>query len=269
MPITSLRFEVTWTIPYPIATAGTGTALTMCRRMNDPYLAFLSQVPHDDQVLYLTIMGSEVHRHPSPLGHETISGMAYDPFRRLIWCSQSTQDPETIIAFDPNTGLLTGARMAPLSPTMISPQGLACNGFFFVRAGSSTLELWATNGLLLGTHTYTGRIITGVSASPWSYSFVDRDSHEIVVIGPFGNELAVSTGVGAAGGMQALAFDYVTYHEMDDHPQVWLPDGMVGDPGTINHPDTPWDPIPWGGRHRLYVGNETDQIIYAGYLTEY
>jgi hypothetical protein len=268
MPI-SLRFETTWSFAYPVTTTGYGSGLTMCLRFGDPCLAFLTQVAFDDEVVYLGALGVEKHRHASPVGHQTISDMAYDPFRQVIWCSQSTQDPGTIIAFDPETGLLTNSRAAALSPNMFDPQALACNGFFFVRGGASTLELWGTGGLLLGTRDYPGRIITGLSASPWSYSFVDRNNHEIVVIGPLGAELATSPGVGASGGMQAIAFDYVNLREMEHQPQVWLPGGIIGDPGTIYHPDTPWNPEPWGGRHRLYIANETDQTVYAGYLTQF
>ncbi len=269
MTVSNLRFETTWTISYPVTTAGTGTALTLCRRNNDPYLAFLTQTSFDDEVIYMSFMGTENHRHTTPAGHEVISGMAYDPFRRIIWCSQGTFNQDRIIAFDADTGLLTNDLVATVSPTMSSPKGIACNGFFIVRGGGQTLELWTTGGFQLGSRTYAGRGVTGVSASPWSYSFVDEYNDEIVVVGPMGNELAVSSGVGTAGGMSAIAFDYVTHHEMDDHPQVWLPDGTVGAPGTINHPDTPWNPAPWGGRHRLYIANETDQQIYAGYLTQY
>lgn len=270
MPITNLRFETTWTIPYPVTTSGTGTALTLCRRNNDPYLAFLTQTGWDDEVVYMTFMGTEVHRHVTPLGQETISGMAYDPFRRVIWCSQTSNGNEhTIIAIDPDTGLLTGNVAATVSASLPTPKGLACNGFFFVRGGGPTLELWTTGGFLLGTRNYAGRNVSGLSASPWSYSFVDTFTDEITVIGPLGNELAVSSGIGAAGGMSAIAFDYITHHDMEHHPQVWLPNGSVGAVGTINHPDTPWNPEPWGGRHRLYIANETDQLIYAGYLTQY
>ena len=268
MPITNLRFETTWTIPYPVATTGSGTALTVCRRLNDPQLAFLTQTSFADEVLYLAFMGQEVARHPTPPGHDVISGMAYDPFRRVIWCAQSTANQDSIIAFNPDDGLLTQTLAAPRSPNLLSPTGLATNGFFFVRGGGPTLELWTTAGLMLGTRDHPGRGVTGLSASPWSYCFVDRYSDEIVVIGPLGNELAVSSGVGAAGGAAALAFDYVTHHQMDSHPQVWLPNGAVGDPGTIHHPDTPWNPAPWGGRHRLYIAHEPEQMIYAGYLTQ-
>jgi hypothetical protein len=268
MTITNLRFEVTWSYPFPIATDGSGTAITVCLRSNDPYLAFLTQTSFDDEVLYLhTFGGEEAYRHPSPVGYDTITDMAYDPFRRVIWCCQSTNAPEIILAFDPDDGLLTDTRVALLSPNMSGPQGLGCNGFFFVRGAGPVLELWSTGGLLLGTREYTGRGITGVSASPWSYCFADKYTDEIVVIGPLGNELAVSSGIGASGGMEAIAFDYVNFIHMDDIPQVWGPNGTVGDPGTIHHPDTPWDPVPFGGRHRLYVANEIDQTIYAGYLT--
>lgn len=270
MPVTNLRFEVTWSYPYPIATAGSGTGLTICLRQNDPYLAFLTQTTFADEVLYLhSFDGTEAYRHASPVGYDTITDLAYDPFRQVIWCCQATNQPEIILAFDPETGLLTDTRVATPSPTMSSPHGLACNGFFFVRGGGNTAELWGTNGLLLGTREYPGRGITGLSAAPWSYCFCDKYRDEIVVIGPLGNEIAVSSGIGAADGMEALAFDYVNYIHMDDIPQVWGPNGTVGAVGTIHHPDTPWSPVPWGGRHRLYVANEIDQTIYAGYLTQF
>ena len=268
MTITNLRFEVTWSYPYPITTEGSGTGITVCLRNNDPYLAFLTQTGFDDEVVYLqTFTGTEDFRHPSPVGYETISDLAYDPFRRVIWCSQSTNAPEVILAFDPTDGLLTNTQVATPSANLGSPQGLGCNGFFFMRGGGPTLELWSMGGLLLGTREYTGRGITGVSASPWSYCLCDKYRDEIVVIGPLGNELAVSSGIGASAGMEAIAFDYVGFRYMEDIPQVWGPNGTIGDPGTIYDPDTPWNPVPFGGRHRLYVANEIDQTIYAGYLT--
>ena len=268
MPVANLRFETTWSYPYPIATAGAGTAITICLRDNDSYLAFLTQTPAADDVLYLrTFDGSEAYRHPSPLGYDTIGGMAYDPFRRLIWAVQGTNDLETILAFVPETGLLSTTRVAALSPNITAPQGLACNGFFFVRGGGPTAELWSTGGIFLGARDYQGRGISGLSASPWSWCFCDKYKDQIVVVGPLGTEIAVSSGVGAAGGMEGLAFDYIGFPYMDHIPQVWGPNGTVGDPGTIYDPDTPWNPPPWGGRHRLYVANEIDQTIYAGYLT--
>jgi len=269
MTVTNLRFETTWSYSYPIATDGAGTALTICKRNGDPYLAFLTQTSFDDEVLYLhDFDGSIAYRHASPVGYDTITGMAYDPFRRWIWCCEATVNPETILAFDPGTGLLTDTRVATPSVNMTSPEGLGCNGFFFVRSGGPTLELWSTNGLFLGAREYQGRGITGVSASPWSYCFCDKYKDEIVVVGPLGNEIAISSGVGASGGMEAIAFDYVNYIHMDDFPQVWGPNGTVGDPGTIYDPDTPWNPDPWSGRHRIYIANEIDQMIYAGYLTQ-
>jgi hypothetical protein len=270
MPVANLRFETTWSYPYPVATDGSGTALTICRRGGDPYLAFLTQTTFSDDVLYLhTFEGTEAYRHVSPAGYDTITDMAYDPFRRVVWCCQATVAPDIILAFDPDTGLLTDTRVAALSPAMTSPHGLACNGFFFVRGGGPTLELWATNGLFLGAREYAGRGITGLSASPWSYCFCDKYRDEIVVVGPLGNEIAISSGIGASAGMEDIAFDYLQFYDMENIPQVWGPNGTVGDPGTIYDPDTPWNPAPWGGRHRLYVANEIDQMIYAGYLTQY
>ncbi|MEZ5668484.1 MAG: hypothetical protein R3F55_13795 [Alphaproteobacteria bacterium] len=268
MPVPSLRFETTWSFPFPVTTTGAATGLTICLRNGDPYLAFLTQTGFDDDVVYLhTFGGDEAFRHVSPVGYETISGMAYDPFRRVIWACQATNDVDTILAFDPTDGLLTATRLALTTAGLYRPEGLACNGFFFVRGGGATAELWATNGLLLGVRDYPGRSISGLSASPWSYCFVDRQNDEIVVIGPLGNEIAVSSGVGAKQGMESIAFDYLGFRDMEHIPQVWAENGTIGDPGTIYHPDTPWDPEPFGGRHRLYIANEVDQTIYAGYLT--
>lgn len=270
MVVTGLRFEVTWSFPYPVATTGSGTGLTICKRNGDPYLAFLTQTDFGDDVVYVhDFAGLEDFRHPSPPGFDVITGMGYDPIRHWIWACQSTTGADTLLAFDPTDGALTANQVALLSPTLSAPQGLACNGLFAIRGGGDTAECWSTTGLNLGTRRYPGRNITGLSASPFSYCFVDTSHHEIVMIGPFGTEIAVSSGVGAStgAGMQAIAFDYIGYRQMDQIPQVWTEEGTIGDPGTIYHPDTAWDPTPWGGRHRIYIANESDQTIYAGYLT--
>lgn len=269
MTVTGLRFETCWSFPYPYPTTGLGTALTMCLLGNDPGLAFLTQTDFADDVVYVhDVDGSEGARHATPLGQDTVTGFDYDRARRWIWACQGTVNEDLVIAFDPDTGALQQTLTLPVSATLPGPSAVACNGLYIVRGGGPTLEAWSMNGTLLGTRDYPGRGITGLSTSALGgFCFVDAYTDEIVVIGPLGNELAVSSGVGASGGMAAIAFDHLRLRDMDAFPQVWLGAGVIGDPGTKYHPDTPWDPDPWLGRHRLYVANELDQVIHAGYLT--
>ena len=231
-------------------------------------LAFVTQTGHDDEVVYLALgFDFEFHRHDTPVDREIITGMGYNPFTRKIWCGSGTNDRELVFAFDPDTGLQVSSRDLSADTTLPgSPQGFATNGLFFLRASGQEMELRLMNGNKLAQNTLPGRSIKGITASPWSWTFCDAATDEIVVLGPLGQEIASSTGVGSAGGMDAIAFDTIT--DQDVQPQVWLEPGVIGDPGTIHHPDTPWDPVPWSGRHRLYVANHIDQIIYSGYLTE-
>jgi len=123
-----------------------------------------------------------------------------------------------------------------------------------------------TSGPWLGERTYPGRHVEGITASPWIWTFVDSNAGEIVIINPLGIEVASIRGIGSPGGMGAIGFDTVS--DPDFMPQLY--DGTncnLGDPGTLYHYDTDWSPQPLLQRHRLYVANTIDQIIYAGYLT--
>ncbi len=115
-------------------------------------------------------------------------------------------------------------------------------------AGTTTKAAYLTGG-----HTYgRGRAASGASEDPG----------EIIVADPFGNERQVCPAPGPAGGMEAIAFDYVVDHRQ--MPQVIPPsDGSAPGDASI-----PWSPEPWLMRHRIYVANAADQTIYAGYLTE-
>jgi hypothetical protein len=265
MPVT-LRFQETHRYAYPYATTGNGTALTVARVSGDPYLAFITQTGYDDEVVYLSLgFDNEMFRYPTPPDREVITGMAFDATSGRIICCLGTTDSTQIFAFDPVTGLETTMQELAANDTLNSPQGIAVNGAVYVRSAGGRLEMRSRNGTLIGTRDYPGRNIRGITASPWSWAMVDSVANEIVVVGPLGNELAVAPAPGAAGGVDDIAYDMLA--NMATEPQVWLEPGVVGDPGTIHHPDTPWSPEPWLGRHRLYIANTTDQIIYAGYLT--
>ena len=264
MPV--LNFIETHRYAYPVTTDGTGTALTTCLYSGDPMLAFLTQTRYEDEVVYLALgFDYEYTRHDTPPGRDIISGMGYNPNSREIWCGSTTSDSGLVFAFDPTTGLETQSLDLTADTSFSSPQGFATNGLLFTRSKGANIELRLMNGTKLAERSFPGRIINGISASPFSWTFVDSSTNEIVVIGPFGNEIATAATPGTNGGSSAIAFNTVA--NVANDPQVWLEPGIIGDPGTIHHPDTPWSPSPWMGRHRLYVANDTDQIIYAGYLS--
>ncbi|MFN3280090.1 MAG: hypothetical protein ACK40I_00215 [Tabrizicola sp.] len=265
MPVT-LRFQETHRYAYPVATAGNGTALTVARVSGDPYLAFLTQTGFDDEIVYLALgFDYEYFRNPNPVGRDVITGMAFDETSGKIYCCNETVHATQVFAFDPVTNLETSMQDLVADTTLTSPHGIAIKPNLYLRSSESRLEMRARDGTLLGTRDYPARDIRGITATPWSWTFVDRIANEIVVIGPFGNEIATAPAPGAAGGVDDIAHDMLSV--MSEEPQVWLEPGVIGDPGTIHHPDTPWSPAPWLGRHRLYVANVADQTIYAGYLT--
>jgi hypothetical protein len=53
MPATHLQFYQVGSYPYPYATTGTGSGLTVCRRHNDSYLACLTQTEYEDEIVFL------------------------------------------------------------------------------------------------------------------------------------------------------------------------------------------------------------------------
>ncbi|MFQ5565655.1 MAG: hypothetical protein ACE5EU_04760 [Paracoccaceae bacterium] len=266
----NLTFHTTHSFSYPVGaqvppeTAPTG--LTVCRVFNDPSLAFLTQSTNDDDLVFVSLAdGNEYLRHVTPPGRETISGLAYNRFADRIWCSLSTTTPDEVIAIDPDTGNEVAAQTWSANIHVSVPQGLGCNGLFFTRCYSEWIELRTMGGIFIADKRYPGRIIRGLTAAHAGWCYVDNQTDELVVIGPFGNEAAIAPAPGAAGGCNAIAFDDITDHRAA--PQVWLENGTIGAVGTINHPDTPWNPTPWLGRHRIYIANNVDEIVYAGYLT--
>ncbi len=259
----NLRFEVTNTGPFPYVGNNLTIGLTVCALDGDPALVYIGQTTFEDPIHYLTLaIDSEYKNHNSPPGWSVITGLAWNPLSQTIWCSNGTNTINQVVAFDPLTELETNSlTLTPTAPIWDS-SGIGTNGFLFTRAVGAKLELRNMNGFLLGEKDYPGRYITGLSASPASWTFGDKNADEICIIGPFGNIFATAPAPGPANGMHAIAFDYVTNHAA--MPKVIPPsDGSA--PGD---PTVPWTPEPWGGRHRLYVANVSDNTIYAGYLTE-
>lgn len=266
----SLNFVETHRYNYPVATTGTGTALTVAKKSNDPYLVFLTQESYDDQVVYLSLgCDVEIVRHDTPPGREVTTGMGYDRIGNRIFCAQGTSNANIVYAFDPTTEAeVLSLDFSASSDPNFYPTGLATNGLFLLRTDGNQIELRTMGGFKLAQKEFPGRSIRGITKSPWSWTFVDTAADEIVVIDPLGNEIATAQAPGSPNGSSAIAFN--EFHAGEHEPQEWIcPNGTVDTvPGSAHNPDTPWNPTPWSDRHRLYVANDTDQIIYAGYLTE-
>lgn len=266
--MTILNFIQTHQYNYPVSTTGTGTALTVAKKSGDPYLVFLTQTGYDDEFVYLSLgCDVEIARHATPTDRETVGGMGYSRFNNRIYCCQGTSNAGELFAIDPTTEAeVWSTTITDMASNYSAGHGLATNGLFLALSYGNTLELRTMGGFKLGEKEYTGRSIKGISKSPASWSFVDPVADEIVVIGPMGNEIATCPAPGSSGGAAAIAFN--EFHAGDNEPQQWVcPAGTVDlTPGSIHNPDTPWDPAPWIDRHRIYVANEIDQVIYAGYL---
>ena len=266
----SLSFIETHRYNFPVNTTGTSVALTTAIKSGDPYLVFLTQESFGDQFVYLGLgCDIEIDRHGTPPNRETTGGIGYNKLNGLIYGAQGTSNSGIIYAIDPTTEAeVLSLDLSATVDAATAGHGLATNGLFLVLTAGSALELRMMNGFKLGERDYPGREIKGITKSPWSWTFVDANSDEIVIINPLGNEIATAAAPGTAGGSNAIAFN--DFLADDNEPQQWIcPLGTVDNIlGSIHNPDTPWNPAPWGDRHRIYVANETDQIIYAGYLTE-
>lgn len=270
MPV-QLQFEQVGSYPYPVATAGTGTGLTACLRNNDPALAFVTQTPYEDEIVFMHLHLSryvEVARFPTPPDHWTITGLAYQRLTNRLWAVQSSGTPveqgDNLIALDPDTGAIVATLAVPLA----HGQALAFNGLQWLRSDGQTLDLINLAGAVVASIAVpVGSTVTGLSAGPWSYVVGDGAGHRLVVLDLFGRVVAeCPTPPGSAGGIQAVAYDTVLDYEHIS--QLPTDTGAPGPVGSPYHPDTPWSPQPWIGRHNIYIANEVDQTIYFGYLYE-
>jgi hypothetical protein len=287
----ALNFHETFRYAFPEPSESTidpvsAVAMTVGRRDNEPVLWFVTQGDADDVLVELHLLYDfELGRMPTPYGRHTIGGLGYHRRLDLLLAAQRTTGWNETFLIDPVSGAEVGsldlsADSAFDQFTGAELDATATDGLIFAQAGltgfgfdadgtfvhPSVIQLRLVTGRLIGQLEFPDRQITGLTRAPLSWIFTDIRQNEIVVLGPLGDELAIAPGVGVAGGMQAIAFDRITNH--DEVAQVPLEAGVPGDPGTIHHPDTEWDPAPWLGRHRLYIANVYDQTIYAGYLTE-
>ena len=259
-----LRFETTNTGPFPYTGNDVGIALTVALVSGDPMVLYLNQTSFEDPIHYVALALDHTYKTPdSPAGWDVISGFAFDPIRDLVFASSLTTNRTEVMAFDPATDLaVADIDLAADQDLIGDPTSIGTNGLFYIRAGGPRVELRALNGAKLGQREYPGRTITGASAAGFGWIYADRAAHEIIVADPFGNIVQTCPAPGPAGGLGAIAFDYVVNHNR--MPKVIPPtDGSA--PGD---PDERWSPEPWIMRHRIYVANDMDQTIHAGYLTE-
>lgn len=271
MPVAQLQFEQVGSYPYPYPTEGAGTALTVCRRLNDPALAFLTQTSYEDDIVFMHLhlaVYVEAGRFSAPSGEQLIQGLAYQDGANRLWAVQGSASPndrgDVLIALDADTGALVDTITVPIA----DGKALAYNGLNWVRSDGSTLELVNAAGTVLSTISVPiGSSCSGLSAAPWSYVAADSAGNRIVVLNRFGRLIGeCALPPGTPHGIQAIAYD--TILDYDHVSQLPTDNGAPGPVGTPYHPDTPWNPTPWRVRHNIYVANEIDQTIYFGYLYE-
>lgn len=271
MPVAQLQFEQVGSYPFPYATTGTGTALTACRRFNDPALAFLTQTGYEDEVVFMHLHLAtyvEAGRFTTPASEWRVTGLAYEAADNKLWAVQGSASPndrgDVLIALDADTGALVDTINVPIA----DGKALAFNGLNWVRSDGSTLELINSAGTVLSTiNVPIGSSCTGLSAAPWSYVAGDNPGNRIVVLNRFGRLIGECTAPpGTPNGIQAIAYDDIL--DYDHVSQLPTGNGAPGTLGTLYHPDTPWNPVPWRARHNIYIANELDQTIYFGYLYE-
>lgn len=264
-----LRFYQTGSFPFPYSTNGEDTALTVCRHKGTPSLCFLTQTPGEDDFVFLDLnrpYPHEIGRFSSPVNHWRISGIAYEQPRNLLWATEGSglphENSDKIIAVDADTGILTDSLRVPL----LDSHALAYNGMYFVRSDGKKLEMITRSGSIVASMDVAiGTNCRGLSAAPWTYIASDTASNRLVVITLFGQVAAVcNEPPGEPGGIEAVAFDNI--RDFSRISQLPLQEGETPEENTPYHPDTPWDPEPWQLRHRVYLANQKDQTIYAGYL---
>lgn len=273
-----LNFHVTFTRPFPVATTGIGTALTVARFGRHPCLIFLTQTAHADEVVYLkTCDGSELFRHSSPVNRNTIVSMHSDPISDEVWCASATSNFYEVFAFQIRSGLETQAfrvqGVSAVTPAVARGPGIAMDGINLYRCGqgasSGLVEGFHKNGNLFTSFDMAGFGANDMCAAPQGWAYYYSESQQVRIWDKFGQELAfaelpglpqTSSGQPTNG---AIAFDLIS--PMRDEPQVWA--GCAPGPvGTANHPATRWNPPPFTRRHKLYFANEREQVIYGGYL---
>ena len=255
-----LRFYQTGTYPFPYTTTGSDTALTVSKHEGKPALAFLTQTPKEDDIVFLRLYhkaSQETGRFSSPPNYWGISGLAYDQSRNLLWATEGlgtlNQHADRIIGIDADSGKHIDTIKVP----QLDSHALAFNGMYFVRSDGSVLEMIDRSGNILATlQVPIGTNCRGLSAAPWTYIASDTLENKLVIISLFGQVVAECGELpGEPGGIEAVAFDNI--QDFSTIPQF---------PESVESPQKPWEPVPWNFRHTIYLANQKDQMIYFGYF---
>jgi hypothetical protein len=268
--ITPLTFFEVGTIPYPVTTTGIGTGMTVGMASGDPYLFFVTQTTLSDPVVVLHLdIAQEMFRYDTPPGRDTVGGLAYDWHEHTIWATQGTTGSTVMFEIDPTSGAELSAVMVPSA----AGNGLAFNGNNLLRADADALlgpsetelDLLSQAGVVINSTVRPGVRMEGLSIAPLSYMGSDTTNNTVWIATLWLDTYAAFVPPGTPSATRAIAYD--TVRDYDHIAQYPTENGSVGRVGTLYHPDTPWSPAPWGGRHRIYLANEADQTIHFGYLT--
>lgn len=274
----NLVFHETHSFPFAQTPMGGNIGMSLVQIDGDIVLAVCAQTTLGDMISYMDLCyGNEYTAHPTPPGIHRISGLGFNKRNELLYVASGLNNEEDFFAMEPGTGTIVGP-VQRLTPS-INASGLGISDWFAARAGGDTIEIRTLTGALVAQKQFPGRRITGITHSPWSWTFTDFNNltgvHEIVVIDLFGNEVATCPAPGAMGpnpidASMAIAFDYV-HDNMDQVPQLCPPEN--GYPpgfnpiGTAYDGGVPWTPEPWHFKHKLYVGNNYTNRVHVGYMT--
>ncbi len=291
MPIQSIAFHQLGAFPYPYQTTGMGTALSIALYHGDPFLVFLSQTQFEDDLVYMHPETGRIMRTiSSGNSNQVIDGMAYDTDLDGFWVTKGIlggpPDPQTIrlldhdmtvlrefpqpvekgfgIAVSGDNLLVSAAALPPPPGTPFDHQ----NDLYVLDKNSGAV--------LSRIEIETGHAAYGLSAFDGHAIVADTIDHSIWVLSPSGAIIAHCDSPPGSGpaigppfrGMQAIAADVL--RDLQYMPQPLdcargadSPEWQAG----LCDPDLAWNPAPWGERNRIYIANESDQMIYVGYFT--
>jgi len=288
MPAANVLFHTLGQFPYPYSTTGRMTALTMVKYQGDPFLAFLTQTSFEDDIVYMHPDTGQVMRSfSSGNDNQVITGMAYDRIEDGLWVSKGQGQfgtPQVVRLLDHDANILR--ELTQPEPNCV---GIAVHGNYLAVSAQNTGNPSVAGNTLYLLNKQSGSVIqssdipngnfaSGLSEFYGHLIVGDSEAHKVFVLHPTnGIAAALQNAPGTpavpnnifANGLQAIAADNV--RDLDHLPQFLEcangADSQAWQDGLCD-PTLPWNPEPWGARNRIYIANETDQMIYVGYLTE-